>query len=150
MSLTTIIIIIVLGTIFIFLTTPPSALVGWILDKFALHPKLDSKDITVTFNGTHLEEEEKIRFNDYFNEAQFLERNHIFPGNEKFFLNPETDVIPFVINVNNRKKEMNFFVYSHGDNIDVVKQWKKNVASYSLRSEYLHKFTISNSKSEKA
>lgn len=140
----TTIVLIVIGIIFKFLMSPPSALVAWVLSKFALHPKLDSKDITVTFNGTQLEEEEKIRFNDYFNEAQFLERNHIFPGNEKFFLNPETNVIPFVIHVKSRKKEMNFFVYSYDDNVDVVKQWKKKVASYSLRSEYLQKFTISN------
>ncbi|MFJ5770090.1 YfmQ family protein [Psychrobacillus sp. NPDC093180] len=146
----TIITIIVLGTILIFVSCPPSALVGWVLDKFALHPKLDSKDITITFNGTHLDEEEKIRFNEYFNEAHFLERNHIFPGNEKFFLNPETDVIPFVINVRNRIKETNFFIYSHDDNIDVVKQWKKKVASYSLSSEYLHNFTISTNINEKA
>ena len=140
----TTIVIIVLGIILKFLMSPPSALVAWVLSKFALHPKLDSKDIRVTFNGTDLEEEEKIRFIDYFNEALFLERHHIFPGNEKFFLNPETNVIPFVINVKSRKKEMNFFVYRSDDNIDVVKQWKKKVASYSLSSEYLQKFTTSN------
>lgn len=144
------ILLIVIGAIFKFLMSPPSALVGWVLSKFALHPKLDSKDITVTFNGTQLEEEEKIRFNEYFNEAQFLERHHIFPGNEKFFLNPDTNIIPFVINVKSRKKEMNFFVYSDDDTIDVVKQWKKKVASYSLSSEYLQKFAISNNISEKA
>ena len=137
------IVIIVIGIILKFLMSPPSALVAWVLSKFALHPKLDSKDITVTFNGTHLEEEEKNKFNDYFNKALFLERHHIFPGNEKFFLNPETNVIPFVINVKSRKKEMNFFVYSSEDKeIHVVKQWKKKVASYSLSSDYLQKFTI--------
>lgn len=138
--------IIVIGIILKFLMSPPSALVAWVLSKFALHPKLDSKDITVTFNGTHLKEEEKSKFNDYFNEALFLERHHIFPGNENFFLNPETNVIPFVINVKSRKKEMNFFVYTSEDKeIHVVKQWKKKVASYSLSSEYLQNFTISNS-----
>ncbi|WP_277585878.1 YfmQ family protein [Psychrobacillus antarcticus] len=146
----TTILIIVLGAILKFLMTPPSALVAWVLSKFALHPKLDSKDINVTFNGTQLTEGEKIKFNDYFNEALFLESQHIFPGNEKSFLNPETNIIPFVIKVKSRKKEMNFFVYCNDDNIDVVKQWKKKVACYSLSSEHLQKFTISNSISEKA
>lgn len=141
----TTVLLIVISIILKFLMSPPSAVVGWIVSKFALHPKLDSKDITVTFNGKHLEEEEKIRFTDYFNEALFLERDDIFPGNEKFFLHPETNVIPFVINVKSRNKEMNFFVYSHDDQVDVVKQWKKKVASYSLSSESLQKFTISNS-----
>jgi hypothetical protein len=142
--------IIVIGIIFKMLLSPPSAVVGWVVSKFVLHPKLDSKDITVTFNGKHLAEEEKVRFTDYFNEALFLKRYNIFQGNEKLFLQPETDVIPFVINVKNRKREMNFFVYSYDDHVDVVKQWKKKVASYSLSSEYLQKFTISNSLKEKA
>ncbi len=142
--------IIVIGVILIFITSPPSALVGWVLSKFTLQPKLDSKDVIVTFNGTDLEEEEKNRFNDYFNEAQFLERNHIFPGNEKLFLHPETHIIPYVVKVKSRKKEMNLFVYIYEDHVDVVKQWKKKVASFSIRSEYLQKFTISNSITEKA
>ena len=141
----TVVLIIVLGIMIKMLMSPPSAVVGWISSKFALHPKLDSKDVTVTFNGKHLEEEEKIRFTDYFNEALFLERYNIFQGNEKLFLHPETNVIPFVINVKSGKKEMNFFVYRYDDHVDVVKQWKKKVDSYSLSSEYLQKFTISNS-----
>ncbi|MGG0668635.1 YfmQ family protein [Sporosarcina koreensis] len=133
----------IIGVILIFISSPTSALVGWILNKFALHPKLDPKDITVTFNGMRLEEEEKNRFSTYFNEAQYVKRNHIFPGTEKSFLHPETAVIPFVINVKNRKKEMNFFLYHNDDHVDVVKQWKKKVASFSLSSEPLQNFSIS-------
>lgn len=97
--------IIVIAIIFKMLMSPPSAVVGWVTSKFALHPKLDSKDITVTFNGKHLDEEEKIRFTDYFNESLFLERYNIYQGYEKSFLHPETNVIPFVINVKSRKKK---------------------------------------------
>jgi Uncharacterised protein from bacillus cereus group len=136
--------VLAIGIVIKMLTSPPSFIVGWITSKFALHPKLDSKDITVTFKGKHLDEEEKIRFTNYFNEALFLERYNIFQGNEKLFLHPETNVIPFIINVKSRKKEMNFYLYSYDDHVDVVKQQKKKVASYSLRSEYLQKFTISN------
>jgi hypothetical protein len=142
MTLTATIIAIAFGVILIFITSPTSALVGWFLNKFAIHPQLDSKDITVTFNGTQLDEEDKNKFSEYFNEAQFLERNHIFPGTEKSFLHPETSVIPFVINVKS-KKEMNLFLYSYDDHIDVVKQWKKKVTSFSIRSEQLQNFTIS-------
>ena len=117
-------------------------IVGWFLSKFSLHPELDSKDITVTFNGTQLDAKKKNRFIEYFNEAQFLKRNHIFPGTENSFLQPETDVLPFVINVKSRKKEMNFFLYRYDDHIDVIKKWKNKVASYSLSSEKLQNFTI--------
>ncbi|MFJ7936506.1 YfmQ family protein [Sporosarcina sp. NPDC096371] len=142
--------IIVIGVLLIFITSPTSALVGWVLSKFTPHPKLDSKDSIVTFNESHLNEQEKSRFIDYFNEAQFLESNHIFPGNEQFFLHPDTHVIPFVIKEKSRKKEMNFFIYIYDDHVDVVKQWKKKVTSFSISSEYLQKFTISNSINEKA
>jgi hypothetical protein len=135
--------IIVLGVTIKMLTSPPSAVVGWVSRKFALHPKLDSNEITVTFNGKQLEEEEKNKFTNYFNEALFLERYNIFQGNEHLFLHPKTNVIPFVIHVKSRNKEMNFFIYRYDDHLDIVKQWKKKVASYSLSSEYLQKFTIS-------
>ena len=136
------IIAIAIGAVLIFLTGPTSALVGWFLSKFAIHPELDSKDVIVTFNGTHLDEEDKNQFLAYFNEAQFLTSNHIFPGTEKSYLQPETDVIPFVINVKRRNKEMNLFLYRYDDHIDVVKQRKNKVTSYSLSSEKLQNFTI--------
>lgn len=136
--------VIMAGILFKMLTSPPSALVEWVLSKFALHPKLDPNEVIITFNEKHLEAEEKNKYIDYFNSAVFLEKNHIFPGNEDIFLNPKINIIPFVINVKGRKKEVNFFVYREDDNIFVVKQWKKKVASYSLRSEDLLYFTIHN------
>lgn len=136
--------IIVGGILLKLLTSPPSAVVGWVVSKFALHPKLDSKYVTITFNGKHLDEEEKIKLIDYFNEALFLERYHIFPGNEEVFLHPETNVVPFVITVKRRKKEVKLYVYNYDDHVDIVKQRKKKVASYKLTSEELQKFVISN------
>ncbi|MCG7344682.1 YfmQ family protein [Sporosarcina sp. ACRSL] len=133
---------IAIGVILIFITSPTSALVGWFLRQFSLHPQLDPKEITVSYNGRYLGEEEKDRFSKYFNEAQFIERHHIFPGTEKSFLQPDTNVIPFVINVTSRNKEMNFIIYPYKDHVDVVKQWKKKVASFSLQSEQLQIFSL--------
>lgn len=133
---------ILIGFVFKMLMSPPSAVVAWGLSKFELHPHLDTKDVKITFNGKHLEEEEKNRFTDYFNKSNFLKKHDIFPGNEKLFLHPVTNVTPFVINVKNRKKEINFFVYRSDNHVDVVKQYKEKVFSYSLSSDYLQKFTI--------
>ncbi|MBA9028394.1 MULTISPECIES: YfmQ family protein [Bacillaceae] len=138
----TVVISLVIGFILKFLLSPPSAMVGWVLGKFELHPKLESKEVTVTFNGKNLKEEEKVRFTDYFNEADFLKKYYIFPGNEKLFLHPETNVTPFVINVKKGKKEVYFFVYNYDNHVDVVKQSKKKVVSYSLSSDNLQKFTL--------
>ncbi|HZG73128.1 MAG TPA: YfmQ family protein [Chondromyces sp.] len=135
-------VILLVGIIVKFLTSPPSALVKWFLSKFALHPSLNPKEVTVTFNGKHLEEEEKFSFIDYFNEAAFLKEYDIFPGNEKLFLHPETDVIPFVISTKRGKKEVQFFVYRYDDYVDIVKQHKEKVVAYSLKSDNLQRFTV--------
>jgi len=135
------IITLVIGSIIKLLMSPPSAAVAWGLSKIELHKKLDSKDVTVTFNGRDLEEEEKIRFTDYFNKASFLKKHYIFPGNEKLFLQPESNVTPFVINIKRGKKDVNFFVFSYDNHVDVVKKYKEKVVSYSISSEYLQNFT---------
>ncbi|WP_409305206.1 YfmQ family protein [Peribacillus sp. SCS-155] len=138
----TVVISIAIAVAFKFFMSPPSAVVAWYLSKFALHPKLSSKDVTVTCNGKHLEEEEKIRFIDSFNEAAFIEEYWIYPGNEKLFLHPDTKVAPFIISVKRGKNVVHFFVFSYDDHVDVVKQYKEKVVSYSLRSDYLQKFTV--------
>ena len=130
---------IIFGILIKFAMSPPSALVGWVVSKFALHPKLDATNVTVTYKGEQLEEDEKNKFTDYFNEALFLERNHIFPGTENSFLNPDTEVTPFVVSVKRNHKEMKFFLYCSKTQVDVVKQWKKKVASYTLSSDDLQK-----------
>ncbi|RFU70595.1 hypothetical protein D0469_06635 [Peribacillus saganii] len=133
----------IIGIIIKLLTALPSVGVEWLESKFALHPKLNPIDVTVTFKGKSLEEEDKLRFIAYFNEASFLKKYFMIKGNEKFFLEPETNVIPFVINLKKGKKDVNFFVYSYDDHVDVVKQYKKNVNAYSLSSDSLQKFTVS-------
>ena len=139
----TVVITVVIGIIIKLIMSPPSSVVAWVLSKFALHPKLDSKDVIVTFNGKLLEEKEKIRMINYFNEAYILKKYYIFPGKEELFLHPDTKVIPFVINVKKGEKDVNFFIYSYDDHVDVVKQSKKKVESYSLRSDHLQRFAIS-------
>ncbi|MFJ8236067.1 YfmQ family protein [Ureibacillus sp. NPDC094379] len=136
--------LVVLGGILLkLLTSPPSAVVGWVVSKFALHPKIDSSYITVTYNGMQLEKEDQDQLVEYFNEALFLERYHIFPGTEEMVLHPETDVIPYIITVKKRKKEVKFSVYNYDDHVDIVKQRKKKVAFYRLTSDELQNFTIS-------
>lgn len=56
---TGLIITIVIGSIIKLLMSPPSIAVAWVVNKFELHKELDSKEVTVTFNGNNLEEGEK-------------------------------------------------------------------------------------------
>jgi hypothetical protein len=135
-----------LGIVLKMVMSPPSAVVEWIFSKLALHPKLNSKNVTVTYIEKHLEEEEKIRLIDNFNQATFLKQYDIFPGKENLFLHPETNVTPFVINVKRGKNDSRIFVYCLADHVYVVKQYKNKVVAYDLRSEILQKFTLSATK----
>lgn len=63
---------VLLGIVVKMVMSPPSAVVEWIFSKFALHPKLNSKDVSVTYIEKHLEEKEKIRLIDYLNESTFF------------------------------------------------------------------------------
>lgn len=134
---------IVIGSIVKLVMSPPSIVVGWTVSKFELHKKLDAKDVTVTYNGKKLEEEEKSRFTNYFNEASFLKKHYIFPGNEKLFLEPESNVTPFVINLKKGKKDIHFFVFNYDNHVDIVKKYKENIVSYSVSSDCLQNFSMS-------
>ncbi|WP_040981007.1 YfmQ family protein [Oceanobacillus jeddahense] len=142
----TFILITIAGIILKFLTSPPSALVGWVLNKFELHPKIDKTNSIITFDGAYLEGDEKNRFINSFNEAQFLYKNHIFPGKEALFLHPETNITPYIIHYKKKNKEITFHVFNYENHVDVVKQWKKKIISYTLDSDYLQQvaFTDNN------
>ncbi|MDM5349777.1 YfmQ family protein [Lysinibacillus sphaericus] len=139
---TGLIITIVIGSIIKLLMSPPSIAVAWLVNKFELHKELDSKEVTISFKGKNLEEREKIRFIDFFNKAIFLKKYYIFPGNEKLFLQPETNVTPFIINLKSGKKDVNFLIFPYDNHVDVVRKCKEKVISYSLSSESLQNFTI--------
>lgn len=137
----TVAISVVIGIIFKMIMSPPSAVVQWIVSKFALHPKLNSNGVTASYNGKQLDDNKKLQITHYFNNASVLKKYYIFPGNEKLFLHPETNVIPLVINVKRGRRDINLFVFCYDSHVDVVKQFKKKVVSYRLRSDNLQKFT---------
>ena len=129
--------IIIASAIKIILTCPPTSLVEWFLSKFEIHSKLIDNNDTITINGITLEDQKKKQFVQSFNEAVFLERYYIFPGNENAFLHPKNNRFPFVIDTKKGKKSIKLFVYRYHDHVDVVKQYKKKIIAYGLRSEYL-------------
>ncbi|WP_143833231.1 YfmQ family protein [Oceanobacillus timonensis] len=142
----TFILITIAGIILKFLTSPPSALVGWVLNKFELHPKIDAENSTVTYGGEYLEGDKKQSVIDSFNGAQFLYKNHIFPGKEASYLQPETGMIPHIIKYNRKNKNITFHVFAYDNHVDVVKQWKKKMASYTLDADYIQKMASSDNR----
>lgn len=132
---------IILTGILKFATNPPSAFVAWLLSKFELQPKLSSEDVNVTFNGKLLAGKDKQEFIDGFNKATFLKKYFNVTGTEKAYLNPETDISPFVIQTTKGKNDIKFHIYCYNEHIDVVKQYKKKVIPYRISSSNLQTFS---------
>lgn len=128
---------IILSLLKLLVTCLPTDAVNWILSKFKIHSEISDADAIVTFDGKRLEGEDKIQVLNYFNEAKFLKKNHIFPGNEKLFLHPENSGAPIIIDVKRGKNDVRLYVYIYNDHVDVVKQYKNKVVAYSLLSESL-------------
>ena len=130
---------IVISIVFIVMTSIPTGAVEWLSSKFEIHSKLSDTNTTVTIDGKRLEGEDKIQVIHDFNEAVFLKRHNIYQGTEELFLHPKNGGIPLVIDTKKGKKEVRLFVYRYNDRVDVVKQYKKKLVAYSLRSDSLQK-----------
>lgn len=122
--------LVIMFTLKLVLTSLPSSVVESFTNKFQLHPKLDDATVTVTIDGKTLEGEEKIQVINQFNQALFL---------EKYYFPPQSSGTPLVINTKKGKKDVSFSIYSYNDHVDVIKQYKKKVVAYSLRSDSLQK-----------
>ncbi|MGE1099780.1 YfmQ family protein [Peribacillus simplex] len=142
MTLPVLILTIILSLLKILVSCLPTDAVNWIIGKFKIHSEISDENAIVTFDGKRLEGEEKIQVINYFNNARFLKKNHIFPGNEQLFLHPENSGTPLVIDTKRSKKDVRLFVYLYNDHVDVVKQYKKKVISYSLLSDSLQERSV--------
>ncbi|MEI2471385.1 YfmQ family protein [Peribacillus frigoritolerans] len=128
---------IILSLLKLLVTCLPTDAVNWIMSKFKIHSEISDADAIVTFDGKRLEGEDKVQVLHYFNEAKFLKKNHIFPGNEKLFLHPENSGTPIIMDVKRGKNYVRLYVYMYNDHVDVVKQYKNKLVAYSLLSESL-------------
>lgn len=137
--------IILTSLVKIVLTCLPSGVVGWLLGKFEVHAKLNAENAVISLDGKRLEEKGKKQVIDQFNEAVFMEKYYIYPGDEERYLNPENGGTPLVIDTKQGKKEVKLFVFRYDDHIDVIKQYKKKTIAYRLLSESLQEkfFSVS-------
>jgi hypothetical protein len=138
-----IVMLILMSLVKIVLTCLPTGVIEWLLSKFEVHAKVNNEDAVLSVDGKRLEGEEKRKMIDQFNEAVFLEKYYIYPGDEERYLYPENGGTPLVIDTKKGKKDVKLFVYSYDDHIDVVKQYKKKVIAYRLLSESMQKQSLS-------
>ncbi|ABS22519.1 YfmQ family protein [Bacillus cytotoxicus] len=106
----------------------PTSVVESLISKFELHPQLSEDVTSITLDGKQIEGEEKKCIIQEFNEAIFL---------EKYYFPPSAEGTPLMIQTKTGKTNVTFFIYRYDDHIDVIKQYKKKVVGYSLRSKKL-------------
>ncbi len=123
-----IVMLVVFGAFKIIVSSLPNSVIESIISKYETHPQLEEKNATVTINGKILADEKKSKIIHDFNEGLFLDRYYAPPHNEG---------TPLIINAKRGKKDFTFYIYSHEEHVDVVKQHKKKVVAYSLRSKSL-------------
>lgn len=140
MTWTVLLVTLLICIIKVLMTCLPTGVVEWLIKKFEMHAKLDEENVTMTKAGKILEGKEKKQVIDWFNNATVLERYTIIAGyNEKKYLEPEDGGNPIVIHAKRGKQTLKISLHSYHDRIDVVKQHKKKIVAYSLRSDHLQK-----------
>ncbi|MDM5238558.1 YfmQ family protein [Bacillus cereus] len=123
-----IVMLVVFGAFKIIVSSLPNSVIESIISRYETHPQLEEDNVTVTINGNSLEGEKKSQIIHDFNEGLYLDRYYAPPLNEG---------TPLIINAKRGKKDFTFYIYSHEEHVDVVKQHKKKVVAYSLRSKNL-------------
>ncbi|EJS04048.1 hypothetical protein CQ058_24400 [Bacillus sp. MYb56] len=123
----------IFGALKVLVSSMPTSVVESIISRFELHQKLDEENTTVTVDGESIEGEMKLQVIHEFNEALFLDK-HYFP--------PQGSGTPIVMETKNGKREIRFSIYSYEEHVDVVKQYKKKVVAYRLRSKSLQSRSV--------
>ncbi|MBD7938374.1 hypothetical protein H9655_15170 [Cytobacillus sp. Sa5YUA1] len=130
--------VLILGILIKMITSPPSAAVAWVLKKYAIHQEINEKEITLEYDNHLIEGEFKEKIVAMYNEASFLKRIHIYPGNEHLFMPQNQKTVPYHICYSKGKKKIQLYLYIEEKHIIVVKQTKKKVIAYHLVNENLY------------
>ncbi|MTH54650.1 hypothetical protein GKZ89_14695 [Bacillus mangrovi] len=130
MALTTsfIIILVLISTLKLVLASPPTFVVEWFIGKFEVHQKLTENPLSLRFNGKPLNEKDRVRFLQLFNESGYLDK-YEFP--------PEQTGTPVVVETKKKKHDVKLYVYMYSGRMDVVKKFKKKEVVYTLLSDQL-------------
>ncbi|PGO27545.1 hypothetical protein CN984_15415 [Bacillus cereus] len=118
----------IFGALKVLVSSMPTSVVESIISRFELHQKLDEENTTISLDGMNIEGEMKLQIINDFNEALFLDK-HYFP--------PHGEGTPIIIETKKGKRTITLSIYSYEEHVDVVKQYKKKVVAYRLRSKSL-------------
>ncbi|UYO34351.1 YfmQ family protein [Bacillus zhangzhouensis] len=122
-------------------TSLPSGVVERLFSRYAVHAKVTSDLTTMTFQGRPLDDQQTSEIIQHFNDAIFIERYYIYPGDEERFLHPQEGPTPLIMQTKLGRHDVTLYLYHYDDHVDVVRQFthkpKKKLMAYRLRSEPL-------------
>lgn len=134
--------LVVFSLLKLLVTSLPSGVVERLFSRYAVHAKVTSDQTTMTFQGGRpLDDQQTSEIIQHFNDAIFIERYYIYPGDEERFLHPQEGPAPLTMQTKLGKHDVTLYLYHYDDHVDVVRQFthkpKKKLTAYRLRSEPL-------------
>ncbi|MFS0656443.1 YfmQ family protein [Bacillus sp. 179-C3.3 HS] len=136
--------LVVFSLLKLLVTSLPSGVIERLFNRYAVHAKITSDQTNMTFQDRPLDDQQTSQVIQYFNDAIFIERYYIHPGDEERFLHPNEGPAPLTVQTKLGKQDVTFYLFHYDDHIDVVRQYthqpKKKLTAYRLRSEPLQTF----------
>ncbi|MDR0125110.1 MULTISPECIES: YfmQ family protein [Bacillus] len=133
--------LVVFSLLKLLVTSLPSGVVERLFSRYAVHAKVTSDQTNLTFQGRPLDDQQKSKIIQHFNDAIFIERYYIYPGDEERFLHPKEGPAPLTMQTKLGKQDVTLYLFHYDDHVDVVRQFthkpKKKLTAYRLRSEPL-------------
>lgn len=133
--------LVVFSLLKLLVTSLPSGVVERLFSRYAVHAKITSDQTTIMFQDRPLDDQQTSEIIQHFNDAIFIERYYIYPGDEERFLHPQEGPAPLTMQTNLGKHDVTLYLYHYDDHVDVVRQFthkpKKKLTAYRLRSEPL-------------
>lgn len=133
--------LVVFSLLKLLVTSLPSGVVERLFSRYAVHAKITSDQTTIMFEDRPLDDQQTSEIIQHFNDAIFIERYYIYPGDEERFLHPQEGPAPLTMQTKLGKHDVTLYLYHYDDHVDVVRQFthkpKKKLTAYRLRSEPL-------------
>ncbi|MER3125815.1 YfmQ family protein [Bacillus pumilus] len=133
--------LVVFSLLKLLVTSLPSGVVERLFSRYAVHAKITSDQTTIMFQDRPLDDQQTSEIIQHFNDAIFIERYYIYPGDEERFLHPQEGPAPLTMQTKLGKHNVTLYLYHYDDHVDVVRQFthkpKKKLTAYRLRSEPL-------------
>lgn len=133
--------LVVFSLLKLLVTSLPSGVVERLFSRYSVHAKVTSDQTTIMFEDRPLDDQQTSEIIQHFNDAIFIERYYIYPGDEERFLHPQEGPAPLTMQTKIGKHDVTLYLYHYDDHVDVVRQFthkpKKKLTAYRLRSEPL-------------